>query len=305
MTTVVNFGAGKNSSAMIIAMWLKKEPIDAIVFADTGNEKLETYQFIEKFDNWLTSVGLPNITIVRHRIKKRNKRFCLYPAITTAKNLTYWLVHNYCSAYADYLVQNYHYENLGEQMIISHLFPSVAYGNGACAGQWKLAPISKWRQDKYPDKGTVCIGYHAGEKRRLFNKKGELRPNQDEDGWERRYPLIEWGLTEADCQNLLDSVLGYIPPKSSCWFCPNSRPYEVIKLPKELQELGSDIEGLAAYQGKIRGVASPLTALGRTFKWSEIDKLPEYKLTEPPKPCTCMDLGYEQLELFGDENTDI
>ena len=152
MTTIVNYGAGKNSTAMIIAMWLKNEPINAIVFADTGNEKAETYAFIEIFNNWLKSVGLPAVTRVHYALKQRNSRFIMYPAIKSAGSLLAW-----------------------------------------------------------------C-----------------------------------------------------------------------------------DIEELAEYQGKAKGITNPMTALGKNFKWRELHQLPPYKLAEPPKPCSCIDAGYEQLELFPD-----
>jgi len=300
MTTIVNYGAGKNSTAMIIAMWLKNEPIDAIVFADTGNEKAETYAFIEVFDSWLKSVGLPAVTRVQYALKQRRSRVVMYPAIKSAGSLLAWEYHNVASAIADGIQQNYVYQNLGEEVATSHLFPAIAYGRGACAAKWKLEPISKWRNSIFLEKGITCIGYHYGEKRRLYDKKGNLRPPLDEDGWARRYPLIEWKIDEADCQALCQNYLGITPPKSACWFCPSSRPYEVAQLPPDLYELGCDIEELAEYQGKAKGITNPMTALGRNFKWRELHQLPPYRLAEPPKPCSCMDAGYEQLELFPD-----
>lgn len=54
---VVSFGGGTNSTAMIIGMYLREIPIDLILFADTGGERRHTYDFIEKFDAWLTARG--------------------------------------------------------------------------------------------------------------------------------------------------------------------------------------------------------------------------------------------------------
>lgn len=36
---VVSFGGGTNSTAMIIGMYLRKIPIDLILFADTGGDQ--------------------------------------------------------------------------------------------------------------------------------------------------------------------------------------------------------------------------------------------------------------------------
>lgn len=43
---IVSFGGGTNSTAMIIGMYLRKIPIDLILFADTGGEQPHTYEFI-------------------------------------------------------------------------------------------------------------------------------------------------------------------------------------------------------------------------------------------------------------------
>ena len=66
---VVSFGGGTNSAAMIIGMYLREIPIDLILFADTGGERRHTYDFIEKFDAWLTARGLPEVTFVQYHTK--------------------------------------------------------------------------------------------------------------------------------------------------------------------------------------------------------------------------------------------
>ncbi len=42
----------------------------------------------------------------------------------------------------------------------------------------------------------------------------------------------------------------------------------------------------------------PPAKLGRSYRWPDIDSLPDYRKAEPPKPCSCWDdgQGYEQLE---------
>ena len=45
--SVVSFGGGVNSSAMLIGMHERGITPDAILFSDTGGEKPETYQHIE------------------------------------------------------------------------------------------------------------------------------------------------------------------------------------------------------------------------------------------------------------------
>ena len=49
MITVASFGGGTDSTAMLIGMWQRKEPVDLILFADTGGEKPHTYKYISIF----------------------------------------------------------------------------------------------------------------------------------------------------------------------------------------------------------------------------------------------------------------
>ena len=65
MITVASFGGGTDSTAMLIGMWQRKEPVDLILFADTGGEKPHTYKYISIFSEWLIAHNMPEITIVK------------------------------------------------------------------------------------------------------------------------------------------------------------------------------------------------------------------------------------------------
>jgi hypothetical protein len=63
---VVSFGGGVNSAAMLIEMVRRKVVPDLIMFADTGGELPETYQFVKDFSVWLEQHGMPSVTWVRY-----------------------------------------------------------------------------------------------------------------------------------------------------------------------------------------------------------------------------------------------
>ena len=65
---VVSYGAGTNSTTLIIEMIRRGEPIDLIEFADTGGERPTTYEFLALFSEWVKlQIGI-RIEIVRdHR----------------------------------------------------------------------------------------------------------------------------------------------------------------------------------------------------------------------------------------------
>lgn len=62
---IVSFGGGVNSTAMLIGMHERGEKPDAILFADTGGEKPETYEHVARMREWLAANSMPEITIVR------------------------------------------------------------------------------------------------------------------------------------------------------------------------------------------------------------------------------------------------
>jgi len=55
---IVSFGAGQNSTAMIIKMFNEREQIDEIIYSEVGNEMPETYVFLKEFKKWCKTKGL-------------------------------------------------------------------------------------------------------------------------------------------------------------------------------------------------------------------------------------------------------
>ena len=73
--SIVSFGGGTNSTAMIIEMIRRGEQIDRILFADTGGERPDTYAFLSLFSEWVKDrIGI-GIEIVRD--KKTLEQDCL------------------------------------------------------------------------------------------------------------------------------------------------------------------------------------------------------------------------------------
>lgn len=53
MKHIVSFSGGKDSTLMLLLMIEKGMPIDDIVFADTGMEFQELYDYIERIENYI------------------------------------------------------------------------------------------------------------------------------------------------------------------------------------------------------------------------------------------------------------
>ncbi len=62
---VASFGGGVNSTAMLIGMVELGEPVDLVLFADTGGEKPHTYAHVLEFSEYLVAHGMPAIVTVR------------------------------------------------------------------------------------------------------------------------------------------------------------------------------------------------------------------------------------------------
>src|SRR5580658_8213180 len=63
---VVCYGAGRDSTALLVGLWQRGIRPDLILFADVGAERQATYDFIPVMNRWLKSVGFPEITVVRY-----------------------------------------------------------------------------------------------------------------------------------------------------------------------------------------------------------------------------------------------
>lgn len=125
---VVSWGGGVNSTAMLIGMHERGIYPNLVLFADTGGEKPETYEYRDVFDDWLIAHGMRSIITVRN-------------------DGMYVTLENNC---------------LQKQML-----PSIAYGFKSCSDKYKRRPQEKFERLMFPTQQLrKAIGYDAGESRR-------------------------------------------------------------------------------------------------------------------------------------------
>jgi hypothetical protein len=82
-----------------------------------------------------------------------------------------------------------------------------------CSNEWKRRVIERWARKKGANGGEFWIGFSTDELERVKPKK----PGK----WSERYPLIELRMNRGDCIAAVLRVFGELPPRSSCWMCPN------------------------------------------------------------------------------------
>lgn len=196
---IVNFGGGVDSTALLIEMVRRGAPApDFVMFADTGGEKPETIEHVTKFSAWLIEHG--------------------YPAVTTAR----------------YTPKKVKYRTLEQCCIQNETLPSLAFGYKSCSLKFKAGPMDRFLKQQPTIKAawaaslkpTKYIGYDCGprDSKRAINKV-------EDEFYIYRYPLRKWGgFDRPACEKVCLDALGYVPAKSSCFFCPAMKEAEVADL---------------------------------------------------------------------------
>lgn len=247
---VLCYGAGTNTSAMLVGLKNKGIRPDLIIFSDTGAERPHTYAHIEFMQKWLTSVGFPQIIIVKKTDKNGN--------ILT----------------------------LEDDLLKLKALPSVAYGFKTCSQKYKTQPIDKFLNNHFDaisvwnrgEKITKLIGFDADESHRIADYSDKK--------YNVQFPLVEWGWGRDECIGEIKKSGLPLPSKSSCFFCPNMRPHEIM----ELNALYPDLAERAL---KIEDNAQLTTikGLGRRYSWrSLLGQITMFDdLYESAMPCGCYD----------------
>lgn len=208
---VLSYGLGVDSTAVLVGWRARGIRPDAILFADVGCEKPETYAYRRVIDRWLARVGFPPITAVRYVVER--------PRLG-------------------------HYATLEEECLLHGKLPSLAYGMHTCSAKWKVAPQQKWvaawapARRAWADGRTVrqAIGFDAG----TTDQRRTLRVPANAN-YTYLFPLLEWGWDRARCVAAIEADadlaaiaaeegMPAVPMKSACFMCPASKPHEIAWL---------------------------------------------------------------------------
>ena len=246
----VSCGGGRNN-AMVFGFYERGIVPDVMTFADTGGEKPETYDAVQRLSDWsLSHLALP-ITI---------------------------------------LTKDSMYSSLEDQSLRTHTLPSAAYGWRSCSDKWKIQPQDKYLNNLPAAKAvwasgqkiTKALGYDAGERRR-----GEKM--QESEKYKFWFPLKEWNWYLEDCIAAYKRHGLPVPPKSACFYCPSSTKAEVKALAKEHPGLFAravEIERNAENLQTVKGLGrhwkwEELVQISD----QQMSLLPE----APQMTCTCLD----------------
>lgn len=204
----VGLSGGKDSSTLLLLMLEKGMPIDSVIFADTGMDFPEMAAHIAKLDALLYRERGIHITTLRH---PHGFEWMMFDAPMKQPR-----------AIARRAAQGQ---------------PATGYGWPGikvrwCTGQLKTHLIAKEVNRLKKEKNALhYIGIAADE------------ANRCKDDPNHRYPLVEWGITEAQAlQICYDRGFDFgglykIYHRASCWCCPLQRIGELRKLRHHHPEL--------------------------------------------------------------------
>lgn len=202
---MVSLGMGVDSVAGTIALVKMGAIPDLIIFADTGAERPETYDYIGTLEAWLQRECGRSITVCKYTPPKAP------------------------------------YETLEGEVLTNGILPGIALGVASCSIKWKQNAIHDYvrgvpasgKRSAQPgwkpaldcwergERVIKFIGYDAGAKdRRRGSREGDKH-------YEHFYALRVLGYDRVDCANEILSAGLAIPLKSSCFFCSANKPDEL------------------------------------------------------------------------------
>jgi len=199
MTSVLSFGGGVNSTALLVGLCEREIPPTLVLFADTGSELPETYEHVAHMREWCAKRGIP-FEVATNAGRGQGK-------------------------------------TLEENCLMRKELPSLAYGFKGCSTKWKRQPMDRFVRDWQPAKDAWArgekvvryIGIDAGERHRAVLTEDKQ--------YQYRYPLVDWGWDRKDCLAAIAKAGLPQPPKSSCFFCPAMRKREILELQRKHPQL--------------------------------------------------------------------
>ena len=203
MNNIVSLSGGKDSTAMLLMMLERGESIHSVVFFDTGWEFPEMLEHIDKLSRHLWKNHALKVWTLHPRLPFEYEMF--YKPVKKQSGPDKGIVHRY--------------------------------------GQGWPSPMRRWCTDRKVraikhfvssiENPIQCVGYAADEADRGFN----------DTTYEKRFPLIEYGITEAEalqyCYNQGFDWGGLydVFHRASCFCCPLQRLDELRTLRKHFSSL--------------------------------------------------------------------
>lgn len=144
---------------------------------------------------------------------------------------------------------------LEEECLREHTLPSIVVGFRSCSDKFKIRPQERYLKSLGIKDHAKWIGFDADEAHRIKVERSQ-----------NRYPLIEWGWTRTECVQAIERHGIQVPPKSSCFFCPEMQENEILELGITDPELLDRALAMERNNTKLVNIKG----LARTHSWQQI-----------------------------------
>lgn len=210
---VFSFGGGVQSTAVLVLQAQRQIiPYDVFVFANVGNdsENPDTLRYMREYTRpFAEQHGIPLIEVQK---TTRGEPETLLQYIYRTKR----------------------------SIPIPAYLSTGAPGNRACTKAFKIQVIDRWIKTGGFTHAIVGIGISTDEGYRASGEQWSDRyySSKPFGFWKRReHPLLDMGISRQQARKIVKDAGLPAPPKSSCWFCPYTRPSEWIDMKRRNPEL--------------------------------------------------------------------
>lgn len=220
-TTVLSFGGGQDSTAILYKCFYDNDFIDKyvkgeliVVYSNTRNEHSHTYSHIKEAISFCKDKGIPFFTITPKKYASGNWRGGL---------VSFYKKHNAVGSKAfpktctDNLKIRPIYKFLEEY--VHNTYSTIKYGRKSAFYEYK---------EKF-GKMRVLIGIAKGEEKRASDN-GSSPLKWFNECIDKSYPLLEEGMNREDCQVYIKSLGFKVPYPSNCILCPFMSLQELLYL---------------------------------------------------------------------------
>lgn len=282
----VNFGGGTNSVALVVELVNRGFKPNWVIFADTGNERPATYEAIVRTARWLEARDI-EFSVTRWWRQRGDGSERTQQGVKNALEAVARL-----APWEKWIPEGGWFETLADYCLRTGYMPSAAYGYGGCSTKFKRQPAERWRAQHGFSDTVYCLGFDAGEERRVNKKKCDRAAEGEQLGEDPWYPLYAWGISRDDCEEIVEeSGLGPVP-KSACTFCPYTKSPEWYALKRESPSLfrqALKIEANAVAHGNaksgLRRSQGFLRDLPRALPMAETPAVAEVPERDPTCEC--------------------
>lgn len=223
---VLSLGGGTQSCALALMSAAGELPrLDAIVFADTQGESPETYAYL-----WYLAGRMAEAEIPLYVATAGSLEAALLSSTPTSHNPTppaHVLNPDGTNGRIGQYRCSYHYK----RAVVGRVVKKLCGGRGA----WKRATVEQWIGFSLDEMGRMkpADACRCGHNRTVTKNRITKRIHSADgcarcactgfDPWQvNRWPLIEMRMRREDTIAWFAANGHPTPPRSSCWFCPNS-----------------------------------------------------------------------------------